>query len=217
MGSLFLVRHATTQASEDGVNLGQATDPPLVEAGRELARRSGSAIAAELASMPHEELRPLSSPAQRCRQTASAILEALGRRDLEPAANEGLWEIDYGAWEGLTPEECRRRDPDLRARWEADPFRTATPGGESGEVVWARARPVFTEVEDWLRGGSGRIGLVVTHNHVVRLRLTDALGLPMADYRRRIQADPGAYSVLTFRPDGAAVRRINVLPAGNVQ
>jgi probable phosphoglycerate mutase len=217
MGSLFLVRHATTQASEDGVNLGQRGDPPLVDAGRELARRTGKAIAAELASMPHEELRAFTSPALRCRQTARAILDALDRPDLEPAVHEGLWEIDYGAWEGLSAEECRRRDPELRARWEADPFETAAPRGESGALVWARARPAFAEVEDWLRGGSGRIGLVVSHNHVVRLRLTDALGMPMADYRRRIQADPGAYSVLTFRPDDHAVRRINVLPAGNVQ
>jgi probable phosphoglycerate mutase len=211
------VRHATTRASKDGINLGQRTDPPLVEAGRQLARRSGAAIAAELESMPRAELRAISSPAQRCRQTARLILDALGRPDLEPSIHEGLWEIDYGEWEGLTADECRRRHPELRARWEADPFRTVTPSGESGEQVWARALPVFVEIEDWLRGGSGRIGLAVTHNHPVRLRLTDALGLPKADYRRRIQADPGAYSVLTFRPDDHAVRRINVLPAGNVQ
>ena len=216
MGSLFLVRHATTQASEDGVNLGQGTDPPLVEAGRALAARTGAAIAAELASMPHSELRALSSPALRCRETARHVLDALGRPDLEPAAHEGLWEVDYGAWEGLSPEECLLRDPELRASWEADPYNTRTPGGESGSDVAARAFAALSHLEEWLSAGREAVGLVVSHNHVVRLRLMAALGLPMRDYRRRVQADPGAYSVLTFRPDGLAVRRVNVLPAGNV-
>ncbi len=216
MGSLFLVRHATTRSSEDGVNLGQRTDAPLIDAGRTLAARTGTAIAAELTSMPHAELRVLTSPALRCRETATHVLEALGGPNMEAVADDGLWEIDYGAWEGLSAEECRRRDPDLRARWEADPFRTSTPGGESGSDVAARAFAVLSPLEEWLTHGRDRIGLVVSHNHVVRLRLTAALGLAMPDYRRRVRADPGAYSVLTFRPDGLAVRRVNVLPAGNV-
>jgi probable phosphoglycerate mutase len=217
MGSLFLVRHATTQASEEGVNLGQRTDAPLIEAGRELAARTGSAIAAELNGMPHAELRALSSPAMRCRETARHILDALGRPDLRSTTHDALREIDYGEWEGLTAEECRRRDPELRARWEADPFATRTPAGESGSDVATRAFAALGPLEEWLADRREAIGLVVSHNHVVRLRLTAALGLPMRDYRRRIQADPGAYSIVTFRPDGLAVRRVNVLPAGNVQ
>jgi len=225
MGSLFLVRHATTRASEDGVNLGRRTDPPLVDAGRALAARTGEAIAAELEDMPHAELRVLSSPALRCRQTTRHVLDALGRSELEPSVDAGLWEIDYGEWEGLSAEECRRRDPELRARWEADPFMTRTPGGESGSDVAARAFATLSSLEEWLAGSREAVGLVVGHNHVVRLRLMAALGLPMRDYRRRVQADPGAYSLLTFRADGLAVRRLNVLPtpasaaipAGNVQ
>ncbi len=217
MGSLFLVRHATTRSSEDGVNLGQRTDPPLIGAGSDLAARTGVAMAAELEGMPHAKLRVVISPALRCRQTATHILDALRRSDLEPEVDEGLWEIDYGAWEGLSADECRRRDPELRARWEADPFATRTPGGESGSGVAARAFAALAPMEEWLAAERDAVGLVVSHNHVVRLRLTAAMGLPMADYRRRIQADPGAYSVLTFRPDGHAVRRINVLPAGNMQ
>lgn len=217
MGSLILVRHATTQASEEGLNLGQGTDAPLVEAGEVLAAATGRAIAAELNALPHAELRALTSSALRCRQTARHVLDGLGRPDLEPAVHDDLLEIDYGAWEGLTPEECRRRDPELRARWEADPFATRTPGGESGSDVAARAFAILAPVEEWLAGRREAVGLVVSHNHVVRLRLAAALGLPMRDYRRRVQADPGAYSVITFRPDGQAVRRINILPAGILQ
>jgi probable phosphoglycerate mutase len=217
MGSLILVRHATTQASEEGVNLGQRTDAPLVESGRALAAATGRAVAAELEGLPPADLPALTSSALRCRQTARHVLDGLGRPDLEPAVHEGLLEIDYGAWEGLSAEECRRRDPELRARWEADPFATRTPGGESGGDVAARAFAILAPVEEWLATRREAVALVVSHNHVVRLRLAAALGLPMRDYRRRIQADPGAYSVITFRPDGHAVRRINILPAGILQ
>ncbi|HEX2193731.1 MAG TPA: histidine phosphatase family protein [Candidatus Limnocylindria bacterium] len=212
MGTLVLVRHATTQASEEGTNLGQRTDAPLLTAGRELARRTGLALKAELESLPFGALQALTSPAARCRQTASLILDTLGRPDARPAADPGLWEIDYGAWEGLSAEQCRRRDPELRARWEADPYAVATPGGESGADVAARAFAALRPTEEWLESTPDAVALVVTHNHVVRLRLSAALGLPMADYRRRVEAHPGAYSLITLTGERTAVRRVNVLP-----
>ena len=54
--------------------------------------------------------------------------------------------------------------------------------------------------------------MAVTHNHVVRLRLAALLGVPRSDYRRRIVADPGAYSLVTFGAREPVIRRINVLP-----
>lgn len=212
MGSLFLVRHATTEASQAGVNLGQHNDAPLNDDGLRLAALTGRAIGAELESLPVGELRIISSPALRCRQTADAIDQALDvvqdPIDVEP----GLWEIDYGAWEGLTAEECVARDPELRRRWEADPYATPTPDGESGSEVAARAFAVLSPLESWLAEERGRAAVVVTHNHVVRLRLTALLRMSMSDYRRRIQADPGAYSLVTFTSDEPTVRRINALP-----
>jgi broad specificity phosphatase PhoE len=212
MGHLVLVRHATTAASESGVNLGQRTDAPLVPGGRQLAARTGAAIAAELASIARGELRIVTSPARRCRETATIVADALGRPDLEPTADPGLWEIDYGAWEGLSADECRARDPALRAAWEADPYATRTPGGEAGSDVAARAFAALSPIEAWLASNSQVAAVVVTHNHVVRLRIAAELGLRMADYRRRVVADPGAYSILTLRPDASSVRRLNVLP-----
>jgi broad specificity phosphatase PhoE len=212
MGHLFLVRHATTAASRSGVNLGQRTDAALVPEGRELAARSGAAIRGELAAVSAGELRLVSSPARRCRETATLLGRALDRPDLEPATDPRLWEIDYGAWEGLTAEECRARDPDLRARWEADPYGTRTPGGESGSDVAGRAFAALDPLEAWLAGGRERAAVVVTHNHVVRLRVAAQLGIPMADYRRRVEADPGGYGVITFGGEGSTVRRLNVLP-----
>jgi broad specificity phosphatase PhoE len=49
MGSLILVRHATTAASASGRNLGQRGDPPLADAGLVLAASLGETLTAELA------------------------------------------------------------------------------------------------------------------------------------------------------------------------
>jgi broad specificity phosphatase PhoE len=208
MGSLFLVRHATTAASRTGRNLGRRADPGLTAGGQRLAVRTGTAVAAELAALGHDELRVITSPALRSRQTASAIAAAIRAARIE--RDRGLHELDYGDWDGLTATECLARDPQLRARWERNPYRTRAPGGESGRDVAARAFPVLDSIEAWLQADPGRAAVVVSHNHVLRLRLTLLLGLPRRSYRDRVRTDPAAYSLVTFGAARTVVRRLNV-------
>ena len=52
MGSLILVRHATTAASASGRNLGQRSDPPLAPDGHVLAGHLAEMIVVELAELP---------------------------------------------------------------------------------------------------------------------------------------------------------------------
>jgi len=209
MGSLFVIRHATTAASASGRNLGQRSDPPLAEAGHGLAQRLGETLAAELAELPHDEIRLISSPALRCRQTAAPLATALATPSLDLEVGPGLVEIDYGAWEGLTAEECRVRYPELRAAWEADPYETRCPDGESGADVARRAFAEMEPVEEWVAADRARCAIVVTHNHVIRLRLCALLGWPLRQYRDRLSADPGAYSLVTLGADVPVVRRVN--------
>ena len=211
MGHLLLVRHSTTEASAGGRNLGQGSDPPLTEAGLELAAVLGQRLAQELVEMPIADLRLVTSPARRCRETLAEVAKAIGS-NREPEVEAGLLEIDYGAWEGLTADECWARDPDLRAAWERDPFVTRTPDGESGSDVAARAFPVFDRLDAWISEDLARGVLIVAHNHVNRLRLTTLLEWPMSGYRRRVSQDPAAYSIIGVRAGERVVRRLNVRP-----
>jgi probable phosphoglycerate mutase len=221
MGSLLLARHSITAASAGGRNLGQSADPPLTDAGRVLAERLGQTVRAELQALPLSELRLVSSPARRCLQTMAAIVRALaeqggigGREYADPLLERsaGLLELDYGSWEGLSPEECSARDPELRAAWDADPYATRTPGGESGADVAARAFRVLDELEAWLAADRGRCAVVVAHNHVNRLRLCALFSWPMRDYRRRVRQDPAGYSLVTFGAELPIIRRVNAPP-----
>lgn len=213
MGTLILVRHSITAASAAGRNLGRRTDPPLADAGHALANRLGVALGAELTELPHDEMRLLTSPATRCRQTAAAIAAALGIGSGDEQVEEGLLEIDYGAWDGLTADECRARDPALRAAWEADPYLTRAPGGESGKDVAERSNRVFGPIEAWLAEGRARCAIVVAHNHVNRVRLCALFGWPMREYRDRISQDPAGYSLIGFGGGTPVVRRVNAAPA----
>ncbi len=211
MGTLILARHATTEASAAGRNLGQRTDPPLAAAGLALASRLGATLRAELDELPHDDLRLLTSPARRCRQTAAAVAEEVGVTD-PVEVHDGLLEIDYGAWDGLTADECRARDPELRVAWEADPFVTRCPDGESGQDVLRRASAVLDPLEAWLTADRARCAIVIAHNHVNRVRLCSMFGWPMREYRDRLSQDPAGYSMIGLASGTPVVRRMNAAP-----
>jgi len=213
MGSLILVRHSVTAASAAGRNLGQRGDPPLAPAGVTLARRLGGTLVLELTELPHDELRIISSPARRCLQTAEAIAAAMDLPIRTIETSDGLLEMDYGAWDGLTAEECRARDPALRAAWEADPYETRCPEGESGADVARRASAVLDTIDAWLADDRAHCAIVVAHNHVNRVRLCMLFGWPMREYRDRLSADPAGYSLIGFGGGPPVIRRVNAAPA----
>jgi probable phosphoglycerate mutase len=220
MGSLVLVRHSITAASASGRNLGRRADPPLAPEGVEVAVQLADTLVAELAELPHDEIRLLSSPALRCRQTIAPVAVALGMPADAVEIEPGLIEIDYGEWDGLTAEECLQHDPELRRAWIADPYHTRCPDGESGEDVARRAFAVFHEVEAWLADDRARCAIVVAHNHVNRLRLCALLAWAMRDYRRRVAQDPAGYSLISYGAGLPGVRRVNApatvhLPSGD--
>jgi len=212
MGTLILVRHSITDASAAGRNLGQRGDPPLAAEGAALAARLGDTLRRELDELPHDDLRLLSSPALRCRQTADAVAHAIGE-GFEVEVHAGLLELDYGAWDGLTADECRTRDPEQRAAWESDPFTTRCPEGESGQDVLRRVSGVLDPIEAWLAEDRARCAIVIAHNHINRLRLCALFGWPMREYRDRLSQEPAGYSIVGLGLETPVIRRVNASPA----
>jgi broad specificity phosphatase PhoE len=224
MLDLLLTRHGLTTAGEKAV-LGGQLDVALTDDGRAQA----AALQRRLAGVRIDRI--VASPMIRALETAQIV--AAGR---PVEVDERLREMDYGRWEGLIAAEIDARDPELRARWERDPAGTRNPGGESGDDVAARARrflvdllaaevPPVGAAEVVVRrspdaGGSRpdvseaaaeaegeRRVLVVAHGTFNRILLCVALGLPVADFRRRFLQDRANLTVLRFEPgdtpDGA--------------
>lgn len=193
---LLLLRHGQTELSVERRYSGRG-NPALTDLGwrqadaaaRYLAQRGGIAAV-------------ISSPLQRCYDTATTAAKALG---LDVTVDDDLVETDFGAWEGLTFSEAAERDPELHRRWLRDTS-TTPPGGESFDAVHrrvVRARDRIVEEH----GGS--TVLVVSHVTPIKMLLRIALDAgPGILYR--LHLDLASLSIAEFYPDGASsVRLVN--------
>jgi broad specificity phosphatase PhoE len=185
MSLVVLVRHGQTEWNMVERFRGRF-DIPLNETGLMQAEATAERIAS---SCKPETI--LTSPLSRARQTADPIARKTG---LTPRAQQGLIDIDYGEWQGLTPEEVRARWPKECRSWYEDPGAARIPGGETLAEVQERA--LKTALEACGEGTSEAI-VMVSHTVVNRLILLGVLGAPL-DRFWLLRQDPCAINVLEF-------------------
>ncbi|MDX6348844.1 MAG: hypothetical protein QOF84_3634 [Streptomyces sp.] len=192
---ILLVRHGQTEWSVSGRHTGR-TDIPLTDAGRDTVRRLGE----RLQGTPWEDLLSYAevrtSPLVRASETCE--LAGFGDRAKEW---DTLMEWDYGAYEGLKPDEIRAERPD----WNI--WRDGVPGGETPDGLAARA----DEAVDWARSTADRDGcdvLVFAHGHFLRMLAARWLGLP-ASSGALFRLEPASLSVLGWAYGAPAVERWN--------
>ena len=101
-------------------------------------------------------------------------------------------ELNYGAWEGQTFEEIKRAAPAVYQAWDADPGSLAPPEGETGVHLIARVTPFLAELAQ--RHQTGNV-VVVCHKTVCRLLACHIMGVPLAEYRRRIPMENAALNI----------------------
>lgn len=109
--------------------------------------------------------RVVSSPARRCLQTAQALGMA------PECVHPGLWEQDFGAWEGLPHDVL----PDLGPLSAADLALHRPPEGESFEDMAIRVRPILS--------GLDRDTLMIAHAGTVRAALSLVVGPAALSFR----------------------------------
>lgn len=187
---VLLVRHGATVLTDEERFAG-STDVELSDAGREQARRLSARLARERIAAVY------ASPLRRTRETAEIL--AAPYAGIETRYRDGLREISHGRWEGLTRSEVVARFGDEIEKWERDPFHFAPVGGETGESVLERARPVLREI---VLAHAGATALVVAHKATIRLLLCDALGIDPRGYRDKLAQLPCCLNVVDYRGEG---------------
>jgi len=126
---LVVVRHGRTEWNRVERFRGRA-DIELDEVGMKQAEATAGRIAEWQVSAVY------SSPLRRALATA----EVLARRfDLEVQSLPGIIDIDYGEWQGLSPDEAAAKDGALYSRWLKSPHKVKFAGGESLAGVRKRA------------------------------------------------------------------------------
>ena len=197
MAVLILLRHGRTTANASGLLAGRTPGVRLDDVGTEQARRAGERLAAvPLAAV-------VTSPQERCRETARAVLRAqraAGRPALRAAVERGLAECDYGEWQGQEIKTLLKEP--LWRTVQRQPSAATFPGGESmvamqhRAVAAVRRRDAAVSAEH----GAEAVWVAVSHGDIIKSVLADALGMHL-DLFQRIHVDPASISIIRYADD----------------
>lgn len=193
---VILVRHGQT-AWNIGDRFRGRQDLPLDETGRQQAIAAGKRIAAHWSPVAI-----YCSPLTRARETAQAIGDACG---LVVQSQPDLIDIDYGDWQGLSPQEVAQRYPELHHVWLHAPETAQIPGGES--LIELRNR-TFAALLGIVHQHAGETVVVVAHTVVNRLLLCAVLGLDNSHFWR-LHQDTAAINVFDWDGEHFTIVSLN--------
>jgi probable phosphomutase (TIGR03848 family) len=197
VSTVILLRHGRTTANTGGVLAGWTPGVQLDETGQTQVR----AVAQRLAGVPLAAV--VTSPLERCVQTATAVLEG---RDIPLRTDDRLGEAHYGDWTGRPIKELAK-DP-LWKVVQQHPSAAVFPGPEGEGLAHTQARAVAA-VRTWnAELGNDAVWLACSHGDVIKAVLADALGLHL-DQFQRIVVDPASISVITYTDTRPFVVRMN--------
>jgi len=196
---VLLVRHGLT-AGTGSVLTGRTPGLGLDDRGRDQA----TALAARLAGVALDAI--VSSPLQRCRETAGAIAAARDGHQVAVTEDARFAEVAYGDWTGK-PIKRLAKEPLWRVV-QAHPSAVRFPGQDGESLAGVQERAVAA-IRDWnSRLGPKAAYLVCSHGDVIKSILADSLGMHL-DMFQRIQVDPCSVSVIRYTPLRPFVLRMN--------
>jgi glucosyl-3-phosphoglycerate phosphatase len=195
---VLLYRHAETEANREHRWHGRG-ETPLTDTGRrQAADLAGSTTALELIA---------ASPLSRARLTAEVVAAAQGT---DVGIVEGLTEIHFGAWEGLTVEEIRAIDAEAFQRIFESGIDEAR--GSTGETFGEAGLRMAATIDSLLASTAADPIGVFTHGGVSRAYVTRLLGIPFAERHALPALRNTAHAEIRFVPERARLVSYNVAP-----
>jgi len=196
---VLLVRHGLT-AGTGSVLTGRTPGIGLDDRGQDQA----AALAARLAGVALDAI--VTSPLQRCRETAAAVAAARDGHQVAITEDARFAEVAYGDWTGK-PIKRLAKEPLWRVV-QAHPSAVRFPGPDGESLPGVQERAVAA-IRDWnARLGPKAAYLVCSHGDVIKSILADSLGMHL-DMFQRIQVDPCSVSVIRYTPLRPFVIRMN--------
>jgi probable phosphomutase (TIGR03848 family) len=190
VATVILVRHGRTTANTSGVLAGRTAGVRLDDTGVAQAERT----AERLAVVPLVAV--VTSPLERCRQTARAIAKA---QEGTPATatERGITECDYGSWQGRALRELAKEP--LWRTVQTQPSAAAFPDGEAMATMQARSVAAVRRLDALYEAehGADAVWVAVSHGDIIKSVLADALGMHL-DLFQRIQVDPASVSIVRY-------------------
>ena len=193
MLTIYFVRHGQTAQSRENTFCG-ALDVPLTDSGHRMAQ----AVAEHWSHLPFQAV--YASNKSRAIATATPIANKL---KLPVQVDEGLREIEYGAWEGLNEDEVERAHPGAFKAWSDHPDQVPPPGGETAIQIAERSMAAISRIR--AKHGEGSV-MVVSHKATLRILMCAFLGIPVGDFRRRIGMPVAGVSAVDFKSSGPLLK-----------
>ena len=199
---MILVRHGRTSSNANGGLAGRTPGIGLDDLGRTQAKQLGE----RLAALPYS--RVVTSPLQRCMETAEAV--AAARPGAVIVQDERLIECGYGDWTGRPLKEVAKER--LWRVVQVHPSAVTFPG-EDGEAMRDMQARAVAAVRDWdariaREDGPDALWVACSHGDVIKAVVADALGLHF-DLFQRIVVEPVGVSVITYTELRPFVLRLN--------
>jgi probable phosphomutase (TIGR03848 family) len=201
----LLIRHGRTTSNANGTLAGWTAGVGLDDKGRSQAHD----LAARLRGMPVRAL--ISSPLQRCVETADILVAALAGTPVR--TDERVGECRYGAWTGGSLHDLAK-DP-LWRTVQDQPSAARFPDGEyfAGESIaqmQGRALQAVRDIDAQVLADHGPSGLwaLVSHGDVIKSILADAAGAHL-DHFQRFMVGPASLSVVSYTDRRPYVVRLN--------
>lgn len=187
--TLYLVRHAESEAQARNIVQGRGLDVPLTGEGRAQAAR----LAEALKDIHFDKI--YTSHARRARDTAEAVRRY---HSIVPFVElPALVERHQGDAEGMSRDDLAERYPEVLAGWRREED-IGFPNGENFAAVHDRVVPVIEE--HVAADAKGQTYLYVIHGNVIKVLLGHMLQVPHG-LRPRIKQDYCAINVCTFDHD----------------
>ncbi len=203
MATVILVRHGRTTANATGLLAGRADGVSLDQVGREQAALTSD----RLAAVPLVGV--VSSPLERCQQTAQIILDRQTGTPNAPV-DPDLIECDYGQWQGRTLSDLATED--LWALVQSQPSAVVFPGGESMAGMQARSVAAIRRHDAAFEAehGPAAVWVAVSHGDIIKSILADALGMHL-DLFQRINVGPASVSIVHYGVSRPSVYATNTI------
>ncbi|MFI8458678.1 bifunctional RNase H/acid phosphatase [Kitasatospora sp. NPDC085464] len=195
--TFVLLRHGETPLTPEKRFSGSGgSDPELSDKGRWQAERAAEALAARGSIQA-----VVASPMRRTRQTAETVAARLG---LEVRYEDGLREVDFGDWEGLTFAEVQQRHPEDLSAWLGSAKAKPTGSAESFTTLTHRAGVARDKI---IARYAGKTVLVVSHVSPIKTLVRLALGAP-PDSMYRMELSAASICAVQYYSDGNASLRL---------
>jgi broad specificity phosphatase PhoE len=195
---LYLIRHGEVERAYHKV-FGGRIDMELSPLGHEQVK----ALARFLRAAPPDVI--YASPMRRVQQTLAPLA---AQTQLTPILLEGLREVDFGAWTGLSWDEVQTRHGVSAFSW----LHQLEDGTiEKAETVRDFRKRVELSIDKILAESSGKTVAVICHGGVIRMLLSILLDLP---FRKMsiFEIEYASVSKIHYCPSKREIEFLNLTP-----